>query len=129
MLLAASMSVFAMDQARVAADLPYFEFNSNMNKITIIIGITGNALFAGIDGSALTDDEMMMVEGDGVATAVAGAIIGGTLSGMYESFRTVYNMISNKENRSNKEIGVAILDAMLAGAITGFIGGAIATLP
>lgn len=118
-LLAASMSVFAMDQVSVAAKLPYFEFNSNLSQTTIIVGGSNNTLFAGVDGSVLTDDEMMMVEGEGVATGVAGEIIGGVLGGMYESIGTTIRLVAGKENRTSKEISSAVLEAMLSGAICG----------
>ena len=70
LMVVASMSIFAMDQTQVAVKLHSFEFNSNVKSVIIITPVTDSTLFAGVNGFALSDEDMLFIEGEGLPVAM-----------------------------------------------------------
>lgn len=76
--------------------------------------------FFGIHGSIISDVEMKLIQGDGVSGAVAGGIVGGALSGVWESCKITYEMARGRDPGNIKR---RVLGAMRDGAVTGaFLG-------
>ncbi len=64
-LLALTAGAFALDQNEAAARAHSFAFTANVSTTTVILPDQDASLFAGIEGTELSGDEMMMVEGEG----------------------------------------------------------------
>ena len=68
--------------------------------------------------TALSNEELEMVDGGGVASAVAGAIIGGAASGCVTAIRLAGESLSDN-SRSAEDTDRSISDSMIDGAIAG----------
>ncbi len=62
-LLALTAGAFALEESQAAARSHSFAFTANASTTTVILPAQDASLFAGIEGTELSGDEMMMVEG------------------------------------------------------------------
>ncbi len=62
-LIALTAGAFALDQNEAAARAHSFAFTANASTTTVILSAWDASLFAGIEGTELSGDEMVMVEG------------------------------------------------------------------
>ncbi len=64
-LLALTAGAFALEESQAAARAHSFAFTANASTTTVIFPAQDASLFAGLEGTELSGDEMMMVEGEG----------------------------------------------------------------
>ena len=69
--------------------------------------------------TALFNEELEMVDGGGVASAVAGAIIGGAASGCVTAIRLAGESLSDNNSRSAEDTGRSISDSMIDALLQG----------
>ncbi len=70
-LIALTAGAFALDKSQAAARAHSFAFTSNASTATVILPAQDASLFAGLEGTELTGDEMMMVEGEGIPEGIS----------------------------------------------------------
>ena len=74
--------------------------------------------------TALSNEELETVDGGGITSAIAGAIIGGTASGCATAIRLAGESLFDN-SRSAADTGHAILDSMIDGAMVAPVAAAI----
>lgn len=117
MLTIAAAFAFADDLAASQGD----DLFADIEAVALSQGeMEADSLFFGIHWSIISDEEMKVIQGDGVSGAVAGGIVGGALSGVWESCKITYEMARGRNPGSIKR---RVLGAMRDGAVTGaFLG-------
>ncbi len=80
-------------------------------------------LFADVQGIELNDDELIVVQGDGLGAALLGAFSGAVVGAMVEAGDMCIKAVFRKETRNSKQMADSIGEAATKGAVGGFFVG------